>query len=67
VNYLGEAGHVAATFMVDLLERIGKDLTLDALIAGLESTKDWHDIFGGPALRRRPRMNESLEVALRAV
>ena len=50
VNYLGEAGYTAATFMVAVLEKIGKDLTLDALIAGLESMKDWHDIFGGPAL-----------------
>jgi branched-chain amino acid transport system substrate-binding protein len=54
VNYLGEAGYVAATFIVDLLERIGRDLTLDALIAGLENTKDWHDIFGGPALNMSP-------------
>ncbi len=54
VNYLGEAGYAAATFVVDLLERIGKNLTLDTLIAGLESTKDWHDIFGGPALTMSP-------------
>ena len=50
VNYLGEAGYAAATYIVDVLERVGKNLTLDTLIAGLESTKDWHDIFGGPAL-----------------
>jgi len=50
VNYLGEAGYAAATYIVDVLERVGRDLTLDTLIAGLESTKDWHDIFGGPAL-----------------
>lgn len=54
VNYLGEAGQATASFIVDLLERIGKDLTVDTLIAGLESTKDWHDIFGGPALNMSP-------------
>ena len=53
-NYLGEAGHATASFIIDLLERIGKDLTVDALTAGLESTKDWHDIFGGPALTMSP-------------
>ena len=40
VNYLGEAGYAAATFIVDLLERDrqGK-LTLDALIAGLRKAR----------------------------
>ena len=54
VNYLGEAGYTAATFMVAVLEKVGRDLTLDSLIAGLESMKDWHDIFGGPALTMSP-------------
>jgi branched-chain amino acid transport system substrate-binding protein len=54
VNYLGEAGYTAATFMVAVLDKVGRDLTLDSLIAGLESMKDWHDIFGGPALTMSP-------------
>ena len=54
VNYLGEAGYSAATFMVAVLEKVGRDLTLDSLIAGLESMTDWHDIFGGPALTMSP-------------
>ncbi len=54
VNYLGEAGNTAAMFMAAVLEKVGRNLTLDTLIAGLESMKDWHDIFGGPALSLSP-------------
>jgi branched-chain amino acid transport system substrate-binding protein len=50
VNYLGEAGNTAATFVVAVLEKAGRNLTLDSFIAAMESMKDWHDIFGGPAL-----------------
>ena len=54
VNYLGEAGYTAATFMVAVLDKVGRDLTLDSLIAGREGIKDWHDIFGGPARSLSP-------------
>jgi branched-chain amino acid transport system substrate-binding protein len=50
VNYLGEAGYTAATFVIAALDKAGRDLTLDSFISGMESMKDWHDIFGGPAL-----------------
>jgi branched-chain amino acid transport system substrate-binding protein len=54
VNYLGEAGYTAANFTVAALEKAGRDLTLDSFIGALESMKDWHDIFGGPALSLSP-------------
>jgi branched-chain amino acid transport system substrate-binding protein len=50
VNYLGEAGYTAATFVIDALDKAGPKLTLDSFIAGMEQMHDWHDIFGGPAL-----------------
>jgi branched-chain amino acid transport system substrate-binding protein len=50
VNYLGEAGYTCATFVIEALKHAGRDLTLDSFIQGMESIKDWHDIFGGPAL-----------------
>lgn len=50
VNYLGEAGYTAATFVIAALQQSGRDLTLDSFIAGMESMRDWHDVFGGPAL-----------------
>jgi branched-chain amino acid transport system substrate-binding protein len=54
VNYLGEAGYTAATFTIAALEKAGRDLTLDSFISAMESMKDWHDIFGGPALTMSP-------------
>jgi branched-chain amino acid transport system substrate-binding protein len=50
VNYLGEAGYTAASFTIAALEKAGRDLTTDSFIAGMESMKDWHDIFSGPPL-----------------
>ena len=32
------------------LKNAGKDLTTDSFVAGMESIKDWHDIFGSPAM-----------------
>jgi branched-chain amino acid transport system substrate-binding protein len=54
VNYLGEAGYTAATFVIAALDKAGKDLTVDSFIGAMESMKDWHDIFGGPALSMSP-------------
>jgi branched-chain amino acid transport system substrate-binding protein len=54
VNYLGEAGYTAATFVTAALEKAGRDLTLDSFIGAMEGMKDWHDIFGGPALSMSP-------------
>jgi branched-chain amino acid transport system substrate-binding protein len=54
VNYLGEAGYSSASFVIAALDKAGPDLTLDSFITGMESMKDWHDVFGGPALSLSP-------------
>ncbi len=54
INYLGEAGITCAAFTVAVLEKAGKDLTLDSFVNALESMKDWQDIFGGPKLSMSP-------------
>jgi branched-chain amino acid transport system substrate-binding protein len=54
VNYLGEAGYTAATFIIAVLEKAGRDLTVDGFIGAMESMHDWHDIFGGPPLSMSP-------------
>ncbi len=50
VNYLGETGYSAATFVLAALDKAGRDLTLDSFIAALESMRNWQDIFGSPPL-----------------
>ena len=54
INYLGEAGWSAATCMIDVLQRAGRDLTVDSLIKSLESMDKWRDIFGSPPLSMSP-------------
>jgi branched-chain amino acid transport system substrate-binding protein len=54
VNYLGEAGYAAATLLIDVLGRAGRNLNLETFQAAMESTKDWRDIFGGPPLTITP-------------
>jgi branched-chain amino acid transport system substrate-binding protein len=46
INYLGETGYVSAQIATEALRRAGRDLTLDSLIAAMESLKDFKDIFG---------------------
>jgi branched-chain amino acid transport system substrate-binding protein len=50
VNYLGEAGYSAGTFVIAVLEKAGRNLTLDSFTAAMESMKEWRDIFGSPPL-----------------
>jgi branched-chain amino acid transport system substrate-binding protein len=54
INYLGEAGYAAASCLIDVLQRAGRDLTLDTLQKSMESIKDWRDMFGGPPLTITP-------------
>ncbi len=53
-NYLGEAGWSAATFVIAVLEKAGRDLTLASLLATLETMSGWRDVFGSPPLTITP-------------
>jgi branched-chain amino acid transport system substrate-binding protein len=46
INYLGETGYVSAQIAIEALKRAGRDLTLDSLIAAMESIRDFKDVFG---------------------
>lgn len=54
VNYLGEAGYAAASCLIEVLQRAGRDLNLDTFQKSIEGLKDWRDIFGGPPLTITP-------------
>ncbi len=49
-NFAAQVGYTAGQLVVLALQKAGKDLTADSLVAGMESIKDWHDIFGSPAM-----------------
>lgn len=53
-NFLGETGWTTGQVVLLALDRAGRDLTVDSLIKGIESIKDFHDIFGGPPLSFGP-------------
>jgi branched-chain amino acid transport system substrate-binding protein len=58
-NYLGEAGWTAATCIIDVLQRAGRDLTLDSLVHALETMTDWQDVFGSPPLTMTPQSHHA--------
>jgi len=45
-NFHGEVGWTAANFVIEALNRAGKNLTTDSFIAAMESIHDYKDIFG---------------------
>ena len=62
-NFAAQIGYTGAQLLMVGLEKTGKDLTLDSFIAGMESIKDYHDIFGSPPMgfgpKKRQGSNES--------
>jgi branched-chain amino acid transport system substrate-binding protein len=49
-NFAAQLGYTAGRLVVLGLQNAGKDLTTDSFVAGMEKVKDWHDIFGSPAM-----------------
>jgi branched-chain amino acid transport system substrate-binding protein len=49
-NFAAQIGYTAAQVMMAGLEKAGKDLTTDSFITGLESVKNYQDIFGSPKM-----------------
>jgi branched-chain amino acid transport system substrate-binding protein len=49
-NFAAQLGYTAGQLIVLGLKNAGKNLTVDSFVAGMESIKDWHDIFGSPPM-----------------
>ncbi len=49
-NYAAQIGYTGAQLVVLALQNAGKDLTADSFVKGMESIKDYHDIFGSPPM-----------------
>jgi branched-chain amino acid transport system substrate-binding protein len=47
-NFAAEIGYTGAQIVLVALQNAGKDLTTEGFIKGMESIKDYHDIFGSP-------------------
>jgi branched-chain amino acid transport system substrate-binding protein len=60
-------GYVAADLTVLGLEKAGPDLTLNALIRGLESIRGYKDIFNGPEVNFGPDKRQGVNSSFLAV
>ena len=49
-NFAAQIGYTGAQLVILALKNAGKDLTADSFVAGMESIKDWRDIFGSPPM-----------------
>jgi branched-chain amino acid transport system substrate-binding protein len=49
-NYAAQIGYTGAQLVVLALQNAGKDLTADSFVKGMESIKDFRDIFGSPPM-----------------
>jgi branched-chain amino acid transport system substrate-binding protein len=49
-NFAAQIGYVGAQLTALALQNAGKDLTADGFVKGMESIKDYHDIFGSPPM-----------------
>src|SRR2546426_704147 len=60
-------GHVAADLTALGLEKAGADLTLNALVKGLESIRGYKDIFNGPEVNFAPDKHQGANSSFLAI
>jgi branched-chain amino acid transport system substrate-binding protein len=49
-NFAAQIGYTGAQLVALALQNAGRDLTADSFVKGMESIKDFHDVFGSPAM-----------------
>ncbi len=54
-NFAAQVGYTGAQLVVLALQQAGKDLTTEGFIKGMESIKNYHDIFGSPPFSFGPQ------------
>jgi branched-chain amino acid transport system substrate-binding protein len=57
-NFAAQIGYTGAQLVVQALKNAGKELTVDSFVTGMESIKDWHDIFGSPPMSFSPTKHQ---------
>lgn len=53
-NFAAQVGVTAGELILQGLRNAGRDLTVESFVAGTEKIKDYHDIFGSPAMSFGP-------------
>ena len=57
-NFAAQIGYSAAQVLIQGLQNAGRNLTLDSFIAGMESIKNFDDIFGSPSMSYGPNIRQ---------
>jgi len=57
-NFAAQIGYTGAMVTVQALKNAGQDLTVDGFVSGMESIRDYHDIFGSPAISFSPTKHQ---------
>jgi branched-chain amino acid transport system substrate-binding protein len=57
-NLAAQLGYTGAQLLILGLQHAGRDLTLDSFITGMESIKDYQDIFGSPKMSFGPQRRQ---------
>jgi branched-chain amino acid transport system substrate-binding protein len=66
-NLAAQIGYTGAQLLILGLQRAGRDLTLDSFITGMESIKDYQDIFGSPKMTYGPQRRQGSTESFLAV
>lgn len=62
-NLAAELGYSGAQLVMLALQNAGRDLTVDGFIKGMESIKNYRDIFGSPPLSFGPEQHHGSKEA----
>ena len=66
-NMAAQLGYTGASMVILALKNAGPNLTADSLVAGVESIKDYHDIFGSPPMTYSPTKHQGSNEAFLSV
>jgi branched-chain amino acid transport system substrate-binding protein len=66
-NMAAQLGYTGAGLVLQALKNAGPNLTVDSFVAGMESIKDYHDIFGSPPMTFGPTKHQGSNQAFLSV
>jgi branched-chain amino acid transport system substrate-binding protein len=66
-NLAAQIGYTGAQLLILGLQRAGRDLTVDSFITGMESIKDYQDVFGSPKMTYGPQRRQGSTESFLAV
>jgi branched-chain amino acid transport system substrate-binding protein len=57
-NMAAQLGYTGASLVMQALKNAGPNLNVDSFVSGMESIKDYHDIFGSPPMTFSPTKHQ---------